>query len=198
MVALRPDGYYKKWEEPQLKSKQLKLKQYSSIGLAFVAAAGLLFAGCAKKTTIEGSTPVSIEKSTQKSTESAESVESVRETTQAVSEAQEPSSHTVYFAFDDSGLDESALHILNANAAWLKAHPGTLITIEGNCDQRGSREYNLALGQRRADSVRAYIVSQGVPSSNIDTVSFGKERPVCMGTGEACWAQNRNANIVVR
>jgi len=163
----------------------MKLKQYSSIGLAFVAAAGLLFAGCAKKTTVDGSTPVSIEKSGGA-------------TTQGVSMAQEPSSHTVYFAFDSSELDMAARGILDANAAWLKAHSGSSITIEGNCDERGGREYNLALGQRRANSVRDYLADQGVSRSSIDTVSFGEERPVCQGTGEACWAQNRHADIVVR
>jgi len=163
----------------------MKLKQYSSIGLAFVAAAGLLFAGCAKKTTVEGSTPVSIEKSGGA-------------TTQGVSTAQEPSSHTVYFAFDSSELDAAARGILDANAAWLKTHTVSSITIEGNCDERGSREYNLALGQQRADSVRSYLASQDVPADAIGTVSFGEERPVCQGTGEACWAQNRHADIVVR
>ncbi|GMQ99195.1 MAG: peptidoglycan-associated lipoprotein Pal [Zetaproteobacteria bacterium] len=167
-----------------MKSKQLKLKQYSSIGLAFVAAAGLLFAGCAKKTTVEESTPVS--------------AESGEATTQGVSTAQEPSSHTVYFAFDSSELDAAARGILDANAAWLKTHTVSSITIEGNCDERGSREYNLALGQRRADSVRDYLASQGIPADGIGTVSFGEERPVCQGTGEACWAQNRHADIVAR
>jgi len=167
----------------------MKLKQYSSIALAFVAVAGLMFAGCAKKTTVEGSTPVSIEKSGGATTHA---------TTHGVSMAKEPSSHSVYFAFDRSELDAAARGILDANAAWLKAHSGTSVTIEGNCDERGSREYNLALGQRRADSVRNYLVNQGVSSSAIDTVSFGEERPVCQGTGEACWAQNRHADIVVR
>jgi len=166
----------------------MKLKQYSSIGLAFVAAAGLLFAGCAKKTTVEGSTPASIEKS----------AEGGGATTQGVSMAQEPSSHTVYFAFDSSELDAAARGILDANAAWLKTHTVSSITIEGNCDERGSREYNLALGQHRADSVRDYLASQGVPADGIGAVSFGEERPACQGTGEACWAQNRHADIVIR
>ena len=72
------------------------------------------------------------------------------------------------------------------------------ITIEGNCDERGSREYNLALGQRRADSVRDYMNSRGVSVGRVDTVSFGEERPACRGSGEACWAQNRRGDIVTR
>jgi len=180
----------------------MKLKQYSSIGLAFVAAAGLLFMGCAKKTTVEGSTPVSIEKSGGETTSGGATTRGVETsggaTTSGIETVQEPSSHTVYFAFDSSELDMAANGILDANAVWLQAHPDTRITIEGNCDERGSREYNLALGQRRADSVRDYLVNQGATSYNIDTVSFGEERPVCQGTGEACWAQNRHADIVVR
>ncbi len=176
----------------------MKLRQYSSIGLAFVAAAGLMFAGCAKRTTMEGSTPVSIEKSASTTTSGGATTSGVSATAHVSTAAQEPSSHSVYFVFDSSRLDDPALAILNANAAWLNVHPSTLITIEGNCDQRGTREYNLALGQRRADAVRAYLVKRDVLASRIRTVSFGKERPACKGTGEACWAQNRHADIVVR
>ena len=87
---------------------------------------------------------------------------------------------------------------MDAYAAWLNGHGGVRVTVEGNCDQRGSREYNLALGQQRADSVKDYLVAHGVSASRIDTVSFGEERPACTGTGEACWAQNRHADIVSR
>jgi len=174
----------------------MKLRQYSSIGLAFIAAAGLMFAGCAKRTTVEGSTPLSIGKSA--GTTSGGATTSGVSNGAHVSTVQEPSSHSVYFVFDSSRLDDPALSILDANAAWLNVHPGTLITVEGNCDQRGTREYNLALGQRRADTVKDYLVKRGVSSSRIKTVSFGKERPACKGTGKACWAQNRHADIVVR
>ena len=68
----------------------------------------------------------------------------------------------------------------------------------GNCDERGSREYNLALGQQRADSVRDYLTARGINGNRIDTVSFGEEMPACSGNGEACWAQNRRADIVAR
>ncbi len=163
------------------------MKRYSSIGLAMIAAAGLMFAGCAKKTTVE---PAS-KPAAASTTETAPSTEPV------TAQVPEPSSHSVYFAFDSSDLDAAAQSILDANAAWLKANPGKSITIEGNCDERGSREYNLALGQRRADAVKAYLVDHGVDASRIETVSFGEEKPVCTGTGEACWAQNRRADIVV-
>jgi len=168
----------------------MKLKQYSRIGLVFMATAGLLFAGCATKTTVGGGSAMDGGSSTSRHHHGA--------TTHGISNGQEPSSHSVYFAFDSSQLDAAARSILDANAAWLKAHHGNSVTVEGNCDERGSREYNLALGQRRANRVRSYLVSQGAPASSIDTVSFGEERPACQGTGEACWAQNRHADIVTR
>ncbi len=168
----------------------MTLKQYSGISIAVLAVAGLLFAGCSKKEVVGGSTPVSIAP--------AQSGATIKPSTSSVSsQVQAPSSHTVYFAFDSSALDAAAHGILDANATWLTAHHDSTITIEGNCDERGAREYNLALGQRRADSVRDYLVAGGVSASRIETVSFGEERPVCQGTGEACWAQNRHADIVV-
>ena len=109
-----------------------------------------------------------------------------------------PSSNAVYFAFDQSDLDAAARATLDGYAAWLNANDMENVTVEGNCDERGSREYNLALGQRRADSVRDYLTTAGVSNGRIDTVSFGEERPVCKGSGEACWAQNRRGDIVAR
>jgi len=113
-------------------------------------------------------------------------------------DAMKPSTNSVYFAFDSAHLSSAGNNILEAYATWLNANNDVSVTIEGNCDQRGSREYNLALGQQRADSVKAYLVARGVSARHIDTVSFGEERPACRGTGEACWAQNRHADIVRR
>jgi len=155
----------------------MNLKHYSKFALVALAAAGLLFAGCAEKKPVETAEPAS-----------TKPVETM---------AEKPSSNSVYFAFDKSDLDSASQAVLNAHAAWLNENDGN-ITIEGNCDERGSREYNLALGQRRADSVKDYLVSQGVSASRIDTVSFGEERPSCTASGEACWAQNRRADVVGR
>jgi len=109
-----------------------------------------------------------------------------------------PADRSVYFAFDSSKITSKGARILNANAAWLKAHPQRSATVEGNCDDRGGREYNLALGQHRADSVKAYLVQHGAPADKISTASFGEENPACRGTGESCWSQNRHADIVIR
>lgn len=155
-----------------------------------VASAGLLFAGCSKKVEV---TPDTSSKPSQTSTTAAK-VTPV-EPTQSV---HKPSADSVYFAFDKSNLDTAARAVLDGYAEWLNANANANIKIEGNCDERGSREYNLALGQQRADSVRDYLTARGINSSRIDTVSFGEEMPACSGTGEACWAQNRRADIVAR
>jgi len=86
---------------------------------------------------------------------------------------------------------------LDAQAAWLQRYPQVTIRIEGNADERGTREYNLALGARRAEAVRTYLIQRGVPAGRIDTISFGKERPIVEGSNEAAWAQNRNARTAI-
>lgn len=104
----------------------------------------------------------------------------------------------VLFGFDSSDLDGSAREILQRQAAWLNLHPSTAIVVEGHADERGTREYNLALGARRANSARSYLGSLGVASSRIETISYGKERPVQDCGSESCWSQNRRAVTVVR
>lgn len=103
---------------------------------------------------------------------------------------------TVYFAFNSSSLNAEAKSYLSEQAAWLKANPTALIVIEGRCDERGTREYNLALGERRADAARSYLIAKGVARDRIRTISYGKERPVVTGSTEAAYAKNRNATTV--
>lgn len=99
----------------------------------------------------------------------------------------------VYFDFDSYTVRADAQPILDAQAAWLQRYPAVRVRIEGNTDDRGTREYNLALGARRANAVREYLVTHGVTSDRITTLSFGKEQPIDPGTGEEAWARNRNA-----
>jgi len=162
----------------------MTFNKYSTLAIAIFAAAGLMMSGCAKKT-VEGDGTSGMNKTTSMDSTANEL-------------ATLPAERSVYFAFDKSNISGEAAMILNANAAWLKAHPKRTATVEGNCDERGGREYNLALGQRRADAVKAYLVDQGVSASSISTASFGEENPVCRGTGENCWSKNRRADIVVR
>ena len=104
----------------------------------------------------------------------------------------------VYFEFDKYDIRPDAARILDANATWLKANARNLLLIEGHCDERGTAEYNLALGERRAKSTMNYLVGQGVAASRITVISYGKERPVCTEKTEACWAKNRRAHHLVK
>ena len=97
----------------------------------------------------------------------------------------------VFFGFDSSELDDEARGTLERMAVWLKENPGVTLTIEGHCDERGTREYNLALGDRRASAARDYLVALGINPSRLSTISFGKERPAVLGSNEYAWAQNR-------
>jgi peptidoglycan-associated lipoprotein len=106
-------------------------------------------------------------------------------------------SETVYFDYDKSALTDSARSILAEKASYLVRNPDILVTIEGHCDERGSNEYNLALGERRASSVKQYLANFGVSSDNIDTLTYGEERPVCSESNESCWRLNRRAVFVV-
>jgi peptidoglycan-associated lipoprotein len=103
----------------------------------------------------------------------------------------------VYFNYDESNLSDDARDKLARNADVLKSQPQFQITIEGHCDERGTSEYNLALGERRANAVRDYLGSLGVTPARMRTISYGKERPVCTQNEESCWSQNRRAHMVV-
>ena len=104
--------------------------------------------------------------------------------------------NVVYFALDSSSLDGDSKAVLSQQAEWLKANPRVLIVIEGRCDERGTEEYNLALGERRADEARRFLVMKGISSDRIRIISYGKERPVVPGSTEEAWAKNRNATTV--
>ena len=103
-----------------------------------------------------------------------------------------------YFAFDDFSLDQEAKTVLAQNAAWLINNPEREVIIEGHCDERGTDEYNIALGERRANSTKRYLVVLGVNAAQLSTISFGEERPANTGHDEAAWAQNRRAEFVIQ
>lgn len=104
----------------------------------------------------------------------------------------------VFFDFDKHSLKPRARQTLQRQAAWLKRYPAVVITIEGHCDERGTREYNLALGDRRANSAKNYLVALGVNPNRIRTISYGKERPAVAGSNESAWAQNRRSVTTIR
>jgi len=103
----------------------------------------------------------------------------------------------VFFGLDSAELDEAGRSIVTANAGLLKKYPAWVITIEGHCDERGTAEYNLALGERRAAAVRTYLVSLGLAPDRIRIVSYGKEFPFDPGHTDAAWAKNRRAHFVI-
>jgi peptidoglycan-associated lipoprotein len=104
----------------------------------------------------------------------------------------------VYFDFDRYDLRADSREILKANSAWLKANPAAQIQIEGHCDERGTTEYNVALGSRRAESVKDYLVTLGTSADRLSTISYGEEVPVCREQTEECWQNNRRARFVVQ
>lgn len=106
-------------------------------------------------------------------------------------------SDTIHFALDQYDIDPEARRILDSQAQWLVANPQARITIEGHCDERGTREYNLGLGDRRANAAKNYLAARGVDAGRITTISYGKERPIALGSDEQSWAQNRRAVTIV-
>jgi peptidoglycan-associated lipoprotein len=105
--------------------------------------------------------------------------------------------NTVYFSYDSAALDGNSKGSLFRQAAFLNANPTLTVTIEGHCDERGTREYNLALGERRAAAARDYLLAQGVDPARIKVISYGKERPAMAGSNEESWAKNRRAATVL-
>jgi len=193
----------------------MTFKFYSKMALLALAAS-LMFSGCGGKTDDatmsdhlknadgtavasgqEGDASVNGETSSRLADGSSNAAAS-SESMVATGLVTKPSTNSVYFSFDSSKVDSAGSSILAEYATWLNANPNVSITVEGNCDERGSREYNLALGDERAKSVRDALIANGVAGTRVDTVSFGEERSVCTGAGEACWAQNRHGDIVNR
>jgi len=104
----------------------------------------------------------------------------------------------VFFDFDRYDIRADDAKILDGNATWLKSNANNLVLIEGHCDERGTNEYNLALGERRAKATMNYLVSQGIQANRITIISYGKERPVCSEKSESCWQKNRRAHFLVK
>ena len=103
----------------------------------------------------------------------------------------------VFFNYDSADLDSDAQELLQDQVAWLKQYSDVSVIVEGHCDERGTREYNLALGEKRAQSVKNYLISLGISSERISTISYGKERPAVVGSNDGAWAQNRRSVTVV-
>jgi peptidoglycan-associated lipoprotein len=152
----------------------------TKVGFLGAVAGAMLLAACSS-TPEQGSNSMGNGASTQPAGPTAGSV----------AEFQQVVGDRVYFGTDQYSLSPEARTTLQRQASWLNQYGNFGLTIEGNADERGTREYNLALGERRANSVREFLISQGVASNRLRSVSYGKERPVCTETTESCWARNR-------
>jgi peptidoglycan-associated lipoprotein len=176
------------------------MKIKSSLLLVIIVSIGMFALwGCPKKAEVTGTpeaqkeeTPaVKEEQKPQAAVEEAKP-EEAKEQAAAGAAGLQP----IYFDFDRSFIRDDARSVMKANAEWLKANPKTKIKIEGNCDERGTREYNQALGQRRAASAKKYLTDLGISAQRISLISYGKEKPVCAEQSEACWQKNRRDDLV--
>ena len=157
-------------------------------GCCFIAA--VVFTGCSKKQVVKPPVPEQITESAATSTEEP----SLRGKEYKVV----PELETVYFDYDDSTLKPEVRDILAKNAGWLKENMDVEIIIQGHCDERGTTDYNLALGDRRAKAIRSYMMKLGVKGNRMATISYGKERPLDTGHDEAAWAKNRRGELLGR
>jgi peptidoglycan-associated lipoprotein len=109
-----------------------------------------------------------------------------------------PALAMIHFDFDRSDIRPQDAKILDDNASWLRSHPHSAVLIQGHCDERGTSEYNVALGDRRANAAREYLVTHGIATSRISVISYGEERPQCTQRNESCWARNRRAQFLTK
>jgi peptidoglycan-associated lipoprotein len=172
-----------------------KVSRFFLLGLFFLV-------GCSQQTAFKPQEATASQKVEAKQAPSkatpAKPQDSSLEAAQKGTKAGTGSLEDVNFDFDRYDVQPDAREILKKHVAWLKANPRVSVEIEGHCDERGTTEYNLALGAKRADGVKRYVIDLGIPPSRLETVSYGKELPICKESNENCWAKNRRVHFVVR
>lgn len=147
--------------------------------------------GCPKKAAV-----TSLPEEQQPAAVKAEAAPTAREEPKERAATADNGLQPVYFDFDRSFIRDDAKAVMKANADWLKANPRAKVRIQGNCDERGTIEYNQALGQRRAQSAKKYLTDMGVSASRFSLISYGKEKPLCTRSSEECWQKNRRDDFV--
>jgi peptidoglycan-associated lipoprotein len=187
-------------EEALMKSRR------SYLFLIVLCIAMLTFWGCPKKTEVtsapeqqkadQAAADQRRREEAEKERAREEQARAEQERERAAAAAASKGLQPVHFDFDQAFIRQDARAIMKANADWLKAHPKVKIRIEGNCDERGTIEYNQALGQRRAASAKKFLTDLGIPGSRISLISYGKEKPVCAENTEACWQKNRRDDFI--
>ncbi len=178
----------------------MKNKRFLLLGIIVVLGLLALW-GCPKKAEVTTTPATPKEMAPAESAPSAQPREEPTEKPMTKEESMERAAAAaglkpVYFDFDQSFIRNDQRAVMAANAEWLKANPKVKVKIEGNCDERGTREYNQALGQRRAASAKKYLVDMGVSAKRISLISYGKEKPVCSESSESCWQKNRRDDLV--
>ena len=169
---------------------------------------GLIGSGCAEKKEVKPEETKPAQEQEVKEKEKAEGQkgpEQITEQTAKVESKEIPSKsdevsgmfEDVFFEYDKYDISDNAKSVLKAAADYLIKNSGQKLLIEGHCDERGTSEYNLGLGDRRAKAAKDYLASLGIPSSRIDTISYGKEKPVCSEHAEDCWAKNRRDHLII-
>lgn len=161
-----------------------------------------LFSGCAKKEVVKPEPtpgpPAAKEVTPPSKPEAKIGEEALKGKEEVIAKVEETSRlEDIHFDFDKYNIRDDAKAILEKNAAWLKKNPDVRIQIEGHCDERGTNEYNLALGDRRAKSTKDYLVSLGIDPGRVSTITYGEERPLDPGHNEEAWAKNRRAHFVI-
>lgn len=169
----------------------------TSLKVAALAAALALAAGCQKKAPDDLPPPPGTDGGTGTTDDEQTGVGETVVPGSRADFLQNVSSDRVFFETDSHMLDDRARAVLDTQAQWLLRNANVRVTIEGHCDERGTREYNLALGDRRANAAKNYLVARGVAASRITTFSWGKERPEALGSDERAWAQNRRAVTIL-
>ena len=163
--------------------------------ILFVVSIAVIASACSSTKANKGDVPRAVSIAEEEYRIASEDLEAFTEI--PGSETNAKASDRVFFDYDSSVLSATAHKTVGKQAAWLKKNSGAKVTVEGHCDERGTREYNLALGARRAAAVKNQLVSLGVDASRISTVSYGKERPAVVGSNSAAWAENRRSVTIV-
>jgi len=184
----------------------MKKNVWLIIVLVMILPAMFFTASCSKKvvqTEPVSTTQPEVSKASDRSAEEAEQAGQLQEDRlRAEAVASEAAgaafvNENILFSFDSSVLSDQAQQILNSKADYLRANSGVTVTVEGHCDERGTEAYNIALGERRARSVKNFLVDLGISANRLKTISYGEERPIAMGQDEASWAKNRRAQFMV-
>ncbi|MBI5592720.1 MAG: peptidoglycan-associated lipoprotein Pal [Deltaproteobacteria bacterium] len=174
----------------------MKRKYWVILAMLFIVPGLMLTASCAKKVVKPEAAVSKTDDSSKKVAPPAPVDDSAKSA--ALAAREKFMKQDVNFAFDSAVLDATAQAILKDKAGWMKSNMDAATTVEGHCDERGTVAYNIALGERRAEAAKAFLVNLGVPAAKMTTISYGKEKPLDPGHNEQAWAKNRRAHFVLK